>query len=118
MIKAKKFGDILIVGLNSDSSVKNIKGDKRPLVNQTERAFILKNLKPVDYVVLFEELTPENLIKDLLPDILVKGADWNIEEIVGRDIVENAGGEVKTINFITSQSTTSIIKRVLDTYNG
>ncbi|MDX1699918.1 MAG: D-glycero-beta-D-manno-heptose 1-phosphate adenylyltransferase [Melioribacteraceae bacterium] len=116
--KAKALGDILIVGLNSDNSVKEIKGEKRPLVNQMERAFILNNLKPVDYVVLFDEPTPKKLIETIIPDILVKGSDWNLENIVGKDIVEESGGVVKTIDFVTSQSTTNIIKKVLDTYNG
>jgi D-beta-D-heptose 7-phosphate kinase/D-beta-D-heptose 1-phosphate adenosyltransferase len=116
--KAKACGDILIVGLNSDSSVREIKGENRPIVSENERAFILSQLKPVDYVVLFNEPTPLQLIEQLIPDVLVKGADWAIENIVGRDIVEKNGGEVITINFITDQSTTNIIERVLATYNG
>jgi D-beta-D-heptose 7-phosphate kinase/D-beta-D-heptose 1-phosphate adenosyltransferase len=118
LIKAKACGDILIVGLNSDSSVREIKGKNRPIVSENERAFILSQLKPVDYVVLFNEPTPLQLIEQLIPDVLVKGADWAIENIVGRDIVESNGGEVKTINFITDQSTTNIIERVLAAYNG
>jgi D-glycero-beta-D-manno-heptose 1-phosphate adenylyltransferase len=117
LIKAKECGDILIVGLNSDHSIREIKGNNRPIVNETERAFILDNLKPVDYVVLFNEPTPQKLIESIIPDVLVKGADWNIENIVGRDIVENNGGEVKTIEFVNSQSTTNIIKKVIDIYN-
>ena len=116
--KAKACGDILIVGLNSDSSVREIKGENRPIVSENERAFILSQLKPVDYVVLFNEPTPLQLIVQLIPDVLVKGADWSIENIVGREIVEKNGGEVITINFITDQSTTNIIERVLATYNG
>lgn len=115
--KAKDCGDILIVGLNSDSSVREIKGIDRPIVNENERAYILTQLKPVDFVVLFNEPTPKQLIEQLLPDVLVKGADWAIENIVGRDIVELNGGEVRTIKFITEQSTTNIIKKVLATYN-
>ena len=116
--KAKECGDVLIVGLNSDKSVSEIKGEKRPIINENERAFILSNLKAVDYVVLFDEPTPKELIEKIIPDILVKGEDWQIENIVGKDIVEQNGGEVKTIKFITSQSTSNIIKKVLDTYNG
>ena len=117
LAKAKECGDILIVGLNSDSSVRLVKGEKRPIVNELERAFILKNLKSVEYVVLFSDPTPIGLIEELLPDVLVKGADWAIENIVGRDIVEKNGGSVRAIKFITQQSTTNIIEKVLAIYN-
>ncbi len=116
LTKAKSFGDVLIVGLNSDESVKKIKGEKRPIIPEQERAFILYNLKPVDYVVLFDEETPADLIGKLIPDYLVKGSDWDIENIVGRDIVEQNGGEVKTIDFIHRQSTSNIIKTILEKY--
>jgi len=115
--KAKALGDILIVGLNSDSSVKRIKGDKRPLINQTERAFLLSNLKPVDFVVIFDEDTPLELIKELIPDILVKGADWSLDKIVGSDIVVDNGGEVKNIQFVNEQSTSRIINTILSRYS-
>ncbi|RPI66122.1 MAG: D-glycero-beta-D-manno-heptose 1-phosphate adenylyltransferase [Ignavibacteriales bacterium] len=115
--KAKALGDILIVGLNSDSSVKRIKGDKRPLINQTERAFLLSNLKPVDFVVIFDEDTPLELIKELIPDILVKGADWSLDKIVGSDIVVDNGGEVKNIQFVNEQSTSRIIDTILSRYS-
>jgi len=117
LVKAKECGDVLILGLNSDSSVRKIKGNNRPIVNQEERAFILSQLKPVDYVILFDEPTPLQLIEKLIPDILVKGADWDINNIVGREIVEENNGEVKTIKFVTSQSTTSIIDKVLSANN-
>ena len=117
LAKAKKCGDVLIVGLNSDSSVKEIKGKKRPIVTELERAFILSNLKSVDYVVLFNDPTPIALISEIIPDVLVKGADWSIENIVGRDVVEKNGGSVQTIEFITQQSTTNIIEKVLASYN-
>jgi rfaE bifunctional protein nucleotidyltransferase chain/domain len=117
LAKAKECGDILIVGLNSDSSVKEIKGEKRPIVTELERAFILNNLKSVDFVVLFNEPTPKELISEIIPDVLIKGADWSIENIVGRDIVEENGGSVQTIEFITQQSTTNIIEKVLAIYN-
>ncbi|MFA7288693.1 MAG: D-glycero-beta-D-manno-heptose 1-phosphate adenylyltransferase [Melioribacteraceae bacterium] len=115
--KAKEMGDILIVALNSDSSVKKIKGEKRPIVPENERAFIIASLKSVDFVILFDEDTPYELIKALVPDILVKGDDWSIENVVGKDIVEKNGGEVKTIKFVNFQSTTNIIKIIQERYN-
>ena len=114
--KAKAMGDILIVGLNSDASIKRIKGDKRPILKEDERAFIISNLKPVDYITIFEEDTPAELIEEIIPDILVKGADWSIENIIGREVVEANGGEVKTIEFINDQSTSKIIKSILNKY--
>jgi rfaE bifunctional protein nucleotidyltransferase chain/domain len=114
--KAKEKGDILIVAVNSDASVKRIKGALRPIVPQHERAFIISFLKPVDYVVIFEEDTPYEMIKQLVPDILVKGEDWSIENIIGRDIVETNGGKVETIKFVNNQSTTNIIKTVLERF--
>lgn len=116
LVKAKQLGDILIVGLNTDASVKRIKGDKRPILKQDERAFIVSNLKPVDYVTFFDEDTPAEIITDLIPDILVKGADWSIDKIVGRDVVESNGGEVKTIEFVNDQSTSKIIQTILSRY--
>jgi len=114
--KAKAFGDVLVVGLNSDASVMKIKGSKRPILKETERSFIISNLKPVDYVVLFDEDTPKLLIEELLPDVLVKGADWAIENIVGKDVVLANGGEVKTIEFVNDQSTSRIIKIIVDRF--
>lgn len=114
--KAKAFGDVLVVGLNSDASVMKIKGSKRPILKETERSFIISNLKPVDYVVLFNEDTPKLLIEELLPDVLVKGADWAIENIVGKDVVLANGGEVKTIEFVNDQSTSRIIKIIVDRF--
>lgn len=115
--KAKALGDILVVGLNSDVSVRNIKGEKRPIISEIERAEILSSLKSVDYVILFDEDTPENLINEIVPDILIKGADWSIENIIGKDTVIANGGEVKTINFVTNQSTSGIIKTILERYD-
>jgi len=115
--KAKKLGDVLIVGLNSDDSVKRIKGDKRPILKQEERAFILFNLKPVDYVVFFDEDTPEKLISEIIPDILVKGADWAVEKIVGKEIVEKNGGKVLNIEFMNDQSTSKIIDLIVKRYS-
>ena len=117
LAKARQCGDALILALNSDASVKRIKGEKKPIVPQIERAFVLSNLKSVDYVTLFEEDTPQKIIDILVPDILVKGADWSIDKIVGRETVEKNGGEVKRIEFVSQQSTTNIIKKILDTFN-
>jgi rfaE bifunctional protein nucleotidyltransferase chain/domain len=115
--KAKALGDVLIVGLNTDSSVKRIKGDKRPIINEDERAEIISNLKPVDYVVFFDEDTPAELINELVPDILIKGADWKIDEIVGGETVLANGGEVKTIKFVNDQSTSKIIDLITSRYS-
>jgi D-glycero-beta-D-manno-heptose 1-phosphate adenylyltransferase len=115
--KAKNLGDILMVGLNSDDSVKRIKGDKRPILKQEERAFILTNLKPVDYVIFFDEDTPEKLISEIIPDILVKGADWSVEKIVGKDVVEKNGGKVMNIEFVNDQSTSKIIDLIVKIYS-
>ena len=115
--KAKKLGDVLIVGLNSDLSIKKIKGKNRPIINENERAYILSNLKSVDYIILFDEETPINLIVKLVPDVLVKGEDWKIKDIVGGDFVQKNGGKVSTVKFISNQSSSKIIKRVLELYN-
>ncbi|MEN8192249.1 MAG: D-glycero-beta-D-manno-heptose 1-phosphate adenylyltransferase, partial [Bacteroidota bacterium] len=116
LAKAKEKGDILIIGLNSDASVKRLKGEKRPIINERERAFLLYNLKSVDYITLFEEDTPEQLIKELIPDILVKGSDWPIDQIVGKDIVERDGGKVESIEIVTDQSTSKIVDKIYDMY--
>ena len=104
------------MGINSDKSVKLIKGNKRPVINERERAYLISSLKPVNYVTLFDEDTPQNLIDDLIPDILVKGADWPLDKIVGKDIVEKNGGKVMTIEFINQQSTSKIIELILERY--
>ena len=114
--KAKELGDVLVVGLNSDSSVKKIKDDGRPIVPQNERAEVLSALESVDYVSIFSESTPYNLIKSVQPDILVKGADWAGHEIVGTDVVKAKGGRVARIKLVKERSTTNIIKKILDTY--
>lgn len=116
LVKAKEMGDVLILALNTDESIRRIKGEKRPILEQDERAFIVSNLKPVDYVTFFDEDTPAEIINDLVPDILVKGADWAIDKIVGRDVVESNGGEVKTIKFVNDQSTSNIIKIIKDRF--
>ena len=113
--EAKSLGDLLIVGLNSDSSVKKIKGSNRPYNNENDRAFVLDNLKAVDYVILFPEDTPYNLIKNIKPDFLVKGGDWKEEEIVGSDIVKEYGGKVISLKYIDDYSTTSFINKIKET---
>jgi len=115
LLNAKSYGDVLIVGVNSDSSVKRIKGDNRPVNNEIDRAFVLLNLKPVDYVVIFEEDTPYNLIKAIQPNVLVKGGDWKVKDIVGSDIVLDRGGQVFSLKFIDNYSTTAIIKKINET---
>jgi rfaE bifunctional protein nucleotidyltransferase chain/domain len=112
MAKASELGDKLIIGLNADSSVKRIKGESRPVNDQNNRAALLAALFFVDAVVVFEDDTPLNLISTLMPDILVKGADYSVENIVGAKEVIANGGEVKTINFVEGYSSTSIIERI------
>ncbi|RCK76537.1 MAG: ADP-heptose synthase [Ignavibacteriae bacterium] len=114
--KAKKLGDILVVGINSDDSVRKIKGNKRPIVKQDDRAYLISNICCVDFVCIFKEETPLNLISEIIPDVLVKGADWNKENIVGKDIVENNGGKVETIEFVPQCSTTNIIDIIIERY--
>lgn len=116
LLKSKALGDVLLVALNTDASVKRIKGEKRPILLQDERAFILSNLKCVDYVTFFEEDTPAEIIFEIIPDILVKGADWDLNKIVGKDVVESNGGEVKTIKFVNDQSTSKIINSIVNKY--
>lgn len=114
--EAKSCGDVLIVALNSDKSVTRIKGPKRPILLLEERAFIIGNLKAVDYVTYFDEDTPQEIISELVPDYLVKGEDWDIDKIVGREIVEQNGGEVKRINFVSNRSTTDIINTIIERF--
>ena len=109
---AKKKGDILVVGINSDSSVKRIKEKKRPVVNEKDRLRLVAALESVDYVVLFKEDTPLKIIKFIKPDVLVKGADWNKNNIVGRDIILSYGGRVSTIKFVKGYSTSNLIKKI------
>lgn len=117
--EARNLGDLLVVGLNSDASVKRLgKGDERPIMDEMERATVLAGLKAVDYVVVFDEDTPEKLIGALLPDVLVKGGDWPLDKIVGRDVVEKAGGIVRTIPVVEGKSTTGIIERILSRLGG
>jgi D-beta-D-heptose 7-phosphate kinase/D-beta-D-heptose 1-phosphate adenosyltransferase len=109
-------GDLLVVGLNSDSSVRSIKGDRRPLVNQDQRAEVLASLACVDYVVVFDEPDPLRLIRSVKPDILVKGADWAEEDIVGGEFVKSTGGRIIRVELVSDASTTGIIERILERY--
>ena len=115
--EARSLGDVLVVGLNSDESVRAIKGMNRPIVPQGERAEVLSSLRDVDYVVIFNEPDPYNTIAAVRPDILVKGGDWSIENIIGRDIVESCGGKVFTIPFIEGASSSRIIEDIINKYN-
>ena len=110
--KAKKLGNILIVGLNSDKSVKKLKGDNRPINIFEDRATLLASLRFVDLVIIFEEKTPENLIKKIKPDILVKGGDYDIKDIVGYKTVIENGGEVKVLRFQEGYSSSNYINKI------
>jgi len=114
--KAKKLGDVLIVGLNTDHSVKLIKGKNRPIIPQKERAEVLAALAFVDYVVFFNEPNPLKIIKAIQPHILVKGADWDKNQIVGREIVEGAGGKVVRVSLVPGASSTKIIEKIIKIY--
>ncbi|MAR65416.1 MAG: D-glycero-beta-D-manno-heptose 1-phosphate adenylyltransferase [Cytophagales bacterium] len=107
--KAKSLGDILVVGLNSDLSVKKLKGDKRPLVSEDDRSRVLLSLRFVDYVIIFNELTPLKVIKKIKPDFLVKGGDYNENDIVGSDFVKAYGGQVEIIKFLDGYSSSNYI---------
>jgi len=110
--KAKSFGDVLVVGCNSDVSVRRIKGRKRPINRQSDRAKVLSMLECVNFISIFNEDTPLNLIEYVKPDILVKGADWKKKDVVGGDFVESYGGKVKTIKYLKGYSTTEILKKI------
>ncbi len=112
---ARELGDYLIVGLNSDSSVKRLKGESRPINDEQDRKFVLENLKAVDFVEIFEEDTPLDLIKLVCPNTLVKGGDWKPDQIVGSDFVIANGGEVKSLTFIDGKSTTGTIEKIIET---
>ena len=109
--QARSEGDLLVIGLNTDSSVKILKGDSRPIQNENDRAEILAALDCVDYVTLFSDETPIKLIEAVLPDLLVRGGDWPVQEIVGHQVVLENGGEVKSLQFIPGKSTTQIIEK-------
>lgn len=111
--RARALGDSLVLGLNSDESVKMLgKGDDRPLNSQDDRAFVLAGLECVDYIVIFHESTPLELIKGVRPQVLVKGGDWTPDKIVGREVVEKAGGEVVSLPLLEGYSTTGFLEKV------
>jgi rfaE bifunctional protein nucleotidyltransferase chain/domain len=112
LYKARTYGDVLILGLNSDRSVRIVKGKGKPLITQENRAVVLAGLASVDYICIFDEETPLRIIQKLQPDVLVKGGDYGLGEIVGREVVESAGGEVLTIPLIPDLSTTDVIAKV------
>lgn len=114
--QARQLGDILIVGINSDRSVRTIKGDKRPLISEEERARIISSLRFVDYVVIFDERTPISIIKAIQPDIHVKGGDYSAEELPEYSTVKSYGGKVVILPYIPGKSTTGIIDKILSTF--
>ena len=113
---AKGYGDVLVVAINSDESVRRIKDARRPVMSQAERAEILSSLEAVDYVTVFDEDDPHRVIAELMPDVLVKGGDWGLDRIVGRDLVEGKGGKVYSVPFVEGASTTGIVERILERY--
>lgn len=112
LAKAKDLGDLLVVGLNTDASVRRLKGESRPVNNERARALSVAALEMVDFVIFFSEDTPYRLIQNVMPDVLVKGADYSISNIVGADLVLNHGGEVRTIEFVDGYSSSSIISKM------
>ena len=112
--QARELGDLLIVGLNSDASVRRVKGPSRPVLSEEERAEVLSALASVDYVVFFDDPDPGSTIAALQPDVLAKGADWAKDQIVGRETVERRGGRVVTIPLVEGSSTSGIIDRILE----
>lgn len=114
--KARSLGDVLVLGLNSDASIRRLKGEKRPLIGEEERAHLMAALKCIDYVVVFDEDTPLQLIEALRPDILVKGGDYTPESVVGKELVESYGGRIELVNFVDGKSTTNVIETILKRY--
>jgi rfaE bifunctional protein nucleotidyltransferase chain/domain len=112
LAEARALGDALVVAINSDRTVRELKGDRRPIVNEDERAEILAALRQVDYVTIFDDVSPRSLIARLLPDVLAKGGDYGLDEIHGREEVEAAGGRVVSLPFIAGASTSTIIERM------
>jgi D-glycero-beta-D-manno-heptose 1-phosphate adenylyltransferase len=112
LLSARNEGAALLVGVNADASVKRLKGDSRPIQSEEDRALILASLGSCDAVVIFDQDTPKELIDFVIPDVLVKGGDYKIKDIVGRDTVESNGGVVKTIQFVEGKSTTGIVERM------
>jgi rfaE bifunctional protein nucleotidyltransferase chain/domain len=114
--QARNSGDVLVVGINSDSSVRKIKGNLRPVIPEEERGEVLAALASVDYVFIFADPTPQRIIDAIVPDVLVKGADWGVSDIIGHDTVLNAGGTVQNLPLVEGVSTTAIIERVMECF--
>ncbi|MEJ2244982.1 MAG: D-glycero-beta-D-manno-heptose 1-phosphate adenylyltransferase [Acidobacteriota bacterium] len=114
---ARTLGDALVVAVNSDRSVRLIKGESRPVIPEKERAEVLAALASVDFVFIFDDVTPQKVIDALVPDVLVKGSDWELSDVVGRETVENAGGSVSTVPLVEGSSTSGIIRKVLDRFS-
>ena len=117
LLEARRLGDALLIGLNSDESVRRLKGPMRPLQTEHDRALLLAALKPTDAVAIFDTDTPLDLIEFLIPDVLVKGGDWSVESIVGRETVERNGGQVLPLPFVAGLSTTGIVETILERYS-
>jgi len=117
LAKARSLGDILLVAVNSDTSVRAIKGDKRPINNEADRMETLAALGSVDFVTIFNEPDPHRIISELQPDVLVKGGDWPIEKIIGRDVIEARGGKVISVGYLEGASTTGIIAKIVAKYS-
>ncbi len=112
LAEARKLGDLLVVGVNADASVKRLKGPERPINNEKDRSYVLSQLKSVDFTEIFTEDTPLNLILEVKPNILVKGGDWKIDQIVGGKEVQSSGGQVFSLNFVDGYSTTNLIEKI------
>lgn len=112
LAEAHKLGDVLIVAINSDNAVRRLKGEGRPIVNEAERAEVLGAMRQVDYVTIFDDISPRSLVSSLMPDVLVKGGDYSLDEIHGREEVEANGGRVVSLPFVDGVSTTTIIDRM------
>jgi len=113
---ARQQGDLLVVGVNTDKSIKRLKGDKRPIITEEDRIGVLEELESIDYLVSFDDDTPLRLIEQILPDVLVKGADYSKTEVVGWEIVEKHGGRVALAELIDGRSTSAVIQRILDAH--
>jgi D-beta-D-heptose 7-phosphate kinase/D-beta-D-heptose 1-phosphate adenosyltransferase len=116
LTKARTFGDVLAIGLNSDASIRRIKGKGRPINREADRAAVLAALAAVDYICFFSDDTPQKIIARLQPDVLVKGADWKLGKIVGREVVRNRGGSVRRVSLTEGRSTTRLIEQIVKLY--
>jgi D-beta-D-heptose 7-phosphate kinase/D-beta-D-heptose 1-phosphate adenosyltransferase len=113
---AKAQGDLLVVAVNTDSSIRRLKGNKRPIIGEDDRINVLEELESIDYLVRFDEDTPLEIIRQLRPDVLVKGADYKKEQVVGWDVVESYGGRVSLAPLVDGRSTSAVIERILEAY--